>query len=274
MVGHPSLEVAKTVLEVADVAFTAMECCHHHHNHPSHHDETTPSSPQLSEEKFKEEAEELESLQSENRRLRSLLERNLKLLENISQSPSLCYDCPSDLHDRIISAVNSESFLNKLESKSGGTGCKFPFDEASEVDLEAAGILINIDQKEPSWWVWVTDEMTPSNIEEESGIDNENYVIVSEEHVVDGVANFMARCILSNPKAKDLTPQELQKALTKALGGFNKVDKMLHIWTAAKMFYALSTWGLALVGLYRTRAVLKLAAMGVHTTSKAVLKAL
>ena len=68
--------------------------------------------------------------------------------------------------------------------------------------MEAAGILINIDQKEPSWWVWVTDEMTPSNSEEESGIDNENYVIVSEEHVVDGVANFMARCILSNPKAK------------------------------------------------------------------------
>lgn len=71
-----------------------------------------------------------------------------------------------------------------------------------DVDLETAGILINIDQQEPSWWVWVTDEMTPNNIEEQSDIDNENYVVVNEEHVVDGVANFMARCIVSNPKAK------------------------------------------------------------------------
>ena len=50
--------------------------------------------------------------------------------------------------------------------------------------------------------MWVTDEMVPSNVEERSGIDNENYVIISEAHVVDGVANFMAKCILSNPKAQ------------------------------------------------------------------------
>ncbi|KAL3504154.1 hypothetical protein ACH5RR_033995 [Cinchona calisaya] len=273
MVSHASLEVAKTVLEVADVAWTAMECCHHY-NHPHHHQETTPSDPPLNPEKITEEEKELESLQSENQRLRILLERNLKLLENISQSPSLLQNCPSDLNDRIISAVNSRSFLNKLESNSGCTGCKFPFNEASDVDLETAGILINIDQKEPSWWVWVTDEMTPNNIEEQSEIDNENYVVVNEEHVVDGVANFMAKCILSNPKAKELSPQELQKALTNALGGVNKVDKMFHIWSAGKMFYTLSTWGLALAGLYNTRAILKLAALGVHTSSKVVLKAL
>lgn len=69
-------------------------------------------------------------------------------------------------------------------------------------DLHSAEILIKVDNEEPSWWVWVTDEMVPGNVEEWSGIDNENYVVVSEEHVVDGVANFMARCIMSNPKAR------------------------------------------------------------------------
>lgn len=44
--------------------------------------------------------------------------------------------------------------------------------------------------------------MVPSNVEERSGIDNENYVVITEDHVVDGVANFMARCILANPKAQ------------------------------------------------------------------------
>lgn len=69
-------------------------------------------------------------------------------------------------------------------------------------DFQSAEILINVDQEEPSWWVWVTDDMVPSNVEERSGIDNENYVVISEEHVVDGVANFMARCILSNSKGQ------------------------------------------------------------------------
>ena len=61
--------------------------------------------------------------------------------------------------------------------------------------------MINVDQKEPSWWVWVTEDMVPGKVEERSGIDNDNYVVVSEEHVVDGFADFMAKCIMANPKA-------------------------------------------------------------------------
>lgn len=37
-------------------------------------------------------------------------------------------------------------------------------------------------------------------------------------------------------------------ALTKALEGTGKVEKMFNIWHAAQTFYVLSTWGLALVG--------------------------
>lgn len=68
--------------------------------------------------------------------------------------------------------------------------------------MRAAEVLIKVDNEEPSRWVWVTDEMVPNNFEEWSGIDNENYVVVSEQHVVDGVANFMARCIMSNPESQ------------------------------------------------------------------------
>uniref|UniRef100_A0A5B6YHR8 RRP15-like protein n=1 Tax=Davidia involucrata TaxID=16924 RepID=A0A5B6YHR8_DAVIN len=268
MVGRGTIEVAKTVLEVADVAWTAVERCHHHDEHEAAGERKNTSS----------EGEELESLRSENRRLRNLLEQNLKLLQKLSESPCLLQDCPPDLYARLAATVHSKKFLTQLKSlhheSVDGTGCKFPFKEASGADLQSAEVLINVDPEEPSWWVWVTDEMVPRNVEELSGIDNENYVIVSEEHVVDGVANFMARCILSNPKAQSLTPEELQISLTKAFGGMNKLEKMLHVWHAGKMFYTLSTWGLALAGLYRTRAILRIAAMGIHTTSKVVLGAL
>lgn len=70
--------------------------------------------------------------------------------------------------------------------------------------MHSVEYVVNVDPEEPSWWVWVTEEMVPSNTEEWSGIDNENYVIIGEEHVVEGVANFIAKCILSSPKSKVL----------------------------------------------------------------------
>ncbi|KAL0360230.1 UNVERIFIED_CONTAM: hypothetical protein Sradi_3707500 [Sesamum radiatum] len=259
------MEVAKTVLEVADVAWAAVECCHRHGHHA-----TLPSVPEI-----RERGEsDMEALRSENERLRQLLEKNLTLLQEMSSSSTLLQNCPSDLHDRLLESVNSESFLNELESIREKSTSNFPFDEPSGADLEKAEVLINVDHEEPSWWVWVSEDMVPGNIEEKSGIDNENYVIVSEEHVVDGVANFMARCILANPKAQNLTPLELQKALMKALGGMNKVEKMLNIWHAGKLFYSLATWGLALASLYQGRAILRLATLGVHHSSKLAIKAL
>lgn len=84
--------MAKTVIEVADVAWKAIECHHHHHNHhnPEHeHDREHETSPSAE--------DELESLRCENRRLRNLLEQNLKLLQNISELPCLPNDCPPDV---------------------------------------------------------------------------------------------------------------------------------------------------------------------------------
>ncbi|KAM7511065.1 hypothetical protein LguiB_009940 [Lonicera macranthoides] len=370
MVGHKTIEAAKTVLEVADVAWSALEFRNHH----GHHEE---------QQSLVDEEIELDSLRSENQRLKNLLEQNLKLLQNLSESPYLLEDCPPDrdprhfalyhwvyrsrrqtvlrwlgglntrsirlplaskgtsrfcastsfqndskgtLHARLVATVDSKNFLSQLKSQQERmveeSDCKFPFKEASGTDLQAAELLINVGLEEPSWWVWVTDEKLHCNVEERSGIDNENYVIISEEHVVDGVAHFMARCILSNPKAQTLTPEEMQKwkyelfylkkphgdmgssrvhgilvrpgnklvrvsfmsglhrrlgllsALTQALHGMNKFEKMLNVWHAGMLFYTLSTWGLALAGLYQTRAILKMAAMGVHHSSKAVLRVL
>ncbi|KAG4969933.1 hypothetical protein JHK82_035628 [Glycine max] len=201
-----SVEVAKTVLEVADVAWTAVEHTHHYRHRCSH-----PVAPAAAD--VCPSDQDLESLRSENRRLRNLLDLNLNLLQNLSKSP--CLDnCPPDLNERLVATMRSDEYLTRLkflqqETASGGN--QFPFKEATELDHRSADILVNIDSQEPSWWVWVTDEVDPINVEELSGIDDESYVVISEEHVVDGVANFMARCILSNPKALNFSPEELQK---------------------------------------------------------------
>ncbi|XP_068641572.1 uncharacterized protein [Aristolochia californica] len=256
---HP-LEVVETVLEVADLTWNAME----------HHRKAAGESKHLPD------GEEVDCLKSENLRLRALLEENLHLLQELSGSPAFRKDCPPDLYSRLEAAVNSSKFLGQLENHAStiSSNNNFPFSKATGADLHLVEVLINADQDKPSLWVWVTHEMVPSTTEELSGIDDESYVIVDMDQVVDGLANFVARCIISNPKAQKLSPEELHKTVARALGGLSKWDKFEKLWHAGQIFYALSTWGLALAGLYRHRAILKAAAKGIGTTSKVVLKAI
>ncbi|KAL1192648.1 hypothetical protein V5N11_031700 [Cardamine amara subsp. amara] len=273
MTGHHAIEVTKTVLEVADVAWTAVETYHHHHHH--HEDgENHESTNQITDPRDRE----LESLRQENRRLRTLLESNLKLFETLAESAALSHDCPKDLYARLVTMVTSRDFLARLEklrqALSDGTQNQFPFKEPTDDDVQTVEVLIEMDHQEPSWWVLVTDDMVPSNVEEQSAIDNDHYIVVNEEHVIDAVAHFLAKCIMSNPKAKNFKPEELQKLLVQEVSTLSKVGKVVDIWHAGKMFYALSTWGLAFGGLYQARGALKIAAKGVHATSKVVLRAL
>lgn len=53
-------------------------------------------------------------------------------------------------------------------------------------------------------WVLIARDTAGANLEEISGIDDENYVIISEDDIVDGIATFVARCILEDPKSKVL----------------------------------------------------------------------
>ncbi|KAB1670539.1 hypothetical protein ES319_1Z157800v1 [Gossypium barbadense] len=122
MGGHEAVEVANTVLEVADVAWTALECSHHlHHHHNGPHNLHNS-----------ELQKELETLKSENRRLRNQLEQNFKLLNNLSESPVLLNDFPPNLYARLVSTVDSRDFLTRLKSlNESDIKIEFPFKEAA-----------------------------------------------------------------------------------------------------------------------------------------------
>lgn len=87
--GRISIESAKTVLEVAELAFKTVEFSHNHHlpHKSEHHKDDDVKKP----------SSELEGLRMENERLRALLQENVKLLQNISESPCLLQDCPPDV---------------------------------------------------------------------------------------------------------------------------------------------------------------------------------
>ncbi|KAJ8498577.1 hypothetical protein OPV22_009129 [Ensete ventricosum] len=262
MVGHAHripLEVVTSMLEMADMAWTALE-----HRRGGRAGDA--------------EDDEAAQLRAENLRLRGILADNVAILQTIYDSPALSSDCPPDLHSRLLAAVENSSFLGELELLHRGSkdipNCGIPTAETKGAELNGVEVPIKIDDAEPSWWVWITHEITPDCLEEVSRIDNENYVIISEENVIDGISNFIARCILEHPKSKILSPEELQKAVVRAMGNTKDRRKWKDIWEAGKVIYTLSTWGIALAGLYSNRAILKAAARGVSASANFVLKAL
>ncbi|XP_020580294.1 uncharacterized protein LOC110024587 [Phalaenopsis equestris] len=252
------LEVMGTMIEMADVAWNALE----------HRRERKIVTAEVE--------DEIARLHSENHRLKALLAENAHLIHDISQIPSLINECPSDLYSQLLAAVNSTNFLETIESldKKLISGSKADLSNSKYTDQNAPDVLIRDDEDDSSCWVLVMRDAVPYNLEEMSEIDTENYVIITEENVVDGIANFMARCILENPKSKSISPQELQKAVSKALGDMKGRNVLKSLWDAGIVIYTLSTWGIFLTGLYRHRAIVKSAAKAAHASTKFVLKAL
>lgn len=261
MVGHGHqipLEVVGTMIEMADVAWNAIE-----------HRKERKVVPKGD--------EEVARIRSENHRLKTLLADNLSILQGISQASSLSKDCPPDLYARLLAVVDTPNFLSTLESlnqelESRTDGNLLCTKDQDVQDVQ--DVLINGGEGNPNLWVLVKHDTEPDRMEEASGIDDENYVVISEENVVDGIGSFIGRCILENPKSKAMSPQELQKAVTKALGDIRSWGKFKNVWEAGKFIYALSIWGIFLAGLYRHRAIVKAAAKGASSSAKFVLNAL
>jgi hypothetical protein len=73
-----------------------------------------------------------------------------------------------------------------------------------ELEVEVADVPDKLGNGKKGSWVLVTCDTAGANLEEISGIDDENYVIINEDDIVDGIATFVARCILEDPKSKVL----------------------------------------------------------------------
>ncbi|GLJ11740.1 hypothetical protein SUGI_0175920 [Cryptomeria japonica] len=247
----PRLEVIETAAEVADLAIKAFQ----------HKDE---SSNRLQ--------YELEKQLSENQRLRAELENVCKTVQKIQllhncclnkcEDPTACGiryprldDCPSDLYERIRNTVESSNFLTKLNTltESG----EDTVDDPGKIEEFEGDTMVNVNLEDPSWWLWVTDDMVPSNVVEKCGLDNEGYIVVTEEDIVDAISIFIANCIFSDPQGKKMTPEQLQKFLSTALESMNRRNKIKKLWNAGKFMYSATTWGITAIGFYRHPFILR-----------------
>lgn len=157
-----------------------------------------------------------------------------------------------ELRDLLKSRVECSDFLQKLENAQ-------------------ASVPQNLAEEGSSW------DMVSENDLWEGGnpeLDGEDYVLVRQEDIVDGIACFMAAYLLSLKQTKDLTPNQLQDALSKTFSLKKKKGKLRKAWDGSKVIYNVASWGATAIGIYQNPAILRAASAAFWTSCHVISKLL
>ncbi|ESW13247.1 hypothetical protein PHAVU_008G180400 [Phaseolus vulgaris] len=167
--------------------------------------------------------------------------------------PSTPPDPETDqLCDLIKSRVECPDFLEKLE-----------YAQAS-VSLNAA--------EEGNSWDFVSENDLWEG--EDANLDQEDYVLVKQEDIVEGIACFMAAYLLSLKQTKDLTPNQLQDALSKTFSVKKKKGKLRKAWDGSKVVYNVASWGATAIGIYQNPIIARVATKAFWTSCQVISKLL
>ncbi|CAN1340876.1 hypothetical protein LINPERPRIM_LOCUS39004 [Linum perenne] len=162
-----------------------------------------------------------------------------------------------ELCDLLKSRVECPDFLEKLESAQlsvppDTTAC-FVGEECSSWDMVSENDL------------W-EGEMGNS--------EQEDFVLVRQEDIVEGIAGFMAAYLLSLKQTKDLTPNQLQEALCKTFSVKKKKGKLRKAWDGSKVIYNVASWGATAIGIYQNPVILRAATNAFWTSCHIISKLL
>ncbi|EOY15416.1 hypothetical protein QUC31_000534 [Theobroma cacao] len=139
--------------------------------------------------------------------------------------------------------------------------------------LECAQVPVpeNIAEEGSSW-----DMINENDLWEGEDVDSdqEDYVLVRQEDIVEGIACFMAAYLLSLKQTKDLTPNQLQEALSKTFSVKKKKGKLRKAWDGSKVIYNVASWGATAIGIYQNPLLLRAASKAFWTSCHVISKLL
>jgi len=99
------------------------------------------------------------------------------------------------LYNQLMAAVNNASFLARLEKLQDESAFQHAeLSSGNMTEVEIGDIPDKMGNGKKGSWVLVASDTAGANLEEISGIDDESYVIINEDDIVDGIASFVATC--------------------------------------------------------------------------------
>ncbi|XP_056853263.1 uncharacterized protein LOC130502485 isoform X2 [Raphanus sativus] len=199
----------------------------------------------------------LDSIRVQRKTLQNLLDdcqRALHLLnlsDDVDNSDRVGQrsDSPDKLYDLIKSRVECHDFRDRIE-------------------LGQASILqvINPADGGSSWDVVSDDDLISV------GMEDDDYVVVREEDITDAIACFMVTYLSSLEQTKDISPDQLQKALSTMFSVKKSKGKLRKAWEGSNVIYNLASWSATAIGIYQNPMILSIASKAFWVSFKAISK--
>ncbi|KAG2319223.1 hypothetical protein Bca4012_054501 [Brassica carinata] len=153
------------------------------------------------------------------------------------------------LYDLIKSRVECHAFRDRLE-------------------LAQVSVLQDVAAEDGSSWDVVSDD--DFNIC--GTMEDDDYVVVREEDIADAFACFMVTYLSSLEQTKDISPDQLQKALSTMFSVKKRKGKLRQAWEGSKVIYNLASWSATAIGIYQNPMILSIASKAFWVSCKAISK--
>ncbi|XP_048600113.1 uncharacterized protein BNAC01G16470D isoform X2 [Brassica napus] len=136
-----------------------------------------------------------------------------------------------------------------------------------KIELAQVSLLQDLAEEEGSSWDVVSEDDILGVVQTE-----DDYVVVREEDIADGIACFMATYLSSLKQTKDISPDQLQKALSTMFSVKKRKGKLRKAWEGSKVIYNVASWSATAIGIYQNPMILSIASKAFWVSCKAISK--
>ncbi|KAG7546314.1 hypothetical protein ISN44_As12g016930 [Arabidopsis suecica] len=142
-------------------------------------------------------------------------------------------------------------------------------DFREKIELAQVSVPQDLAEDSSSWDVVSEDDLWD---EECMGQTEDDYVVVREEDIADGIACFMATYLSSLKQTKDISPDQLQKALSTMFSVKKRKGKLRKAWEGSKVIYNVASWSATAIGIYQNPMILSIASKAFWMSCQAISK--
>ncbi|CAN7081637.1 unnamed protein product [Brassica oleracea var. botrytis] len=223
---------------------------------------------------------ELDSIRVKRKTLQNLLEdcqRALELLNLTDTAPSgdgIKTGGSQEEEDNSDSPEREEEFSSSSDQGDPETDKLYDLiksrveghDFREKIELAQVSLLQDLPEDGSTWDVVSEDDVWGE------GETEDDYVLVREEDIADGLACFMATYLSSLKQTKDISPDQLQKALSTMFSVKKRKGKLRKAWEGSKVIYNVASWSATAIGIYQNPMILSIASKAFWVSCKAISK--
>ncbi|CAN1340882.1 hypothetical protein LINPERPRIM_LOCUS39004 [Linum perenne] len=209
-------------------------------------------------------------LRVKRKTLQAVLEQCQRALESLNDNNDDDDSSLPDLEDYREKQLSRQSSLDSLRDREADELCDLLKSRVECPDflekLESAQLSVPPDTtgEECSSWDMVSENDLWEG--EMGNSEQEDFVLVRQEDIVEGIAGFMAAYLLSLKQTKI--------ALCKTFSVKKKKGKLRKAWDGSKVIYNVASWGATAIGIYQNPVILRAATNAFWTSCHIISKLL